>query len=96
MFFDFFRGGAYPARTDRHRLAGTVPVTDPQTSRLIAVLSRKTFAGIAFTATNRTTGAWQIKGLEEYPENTLIVMAIDVSGTENAMVFDSISQVTGA
>lgn len=82
-------------RTDRHRLAGTVTVDGVPASQLVVVQDRLTFALIAASLSDPTTGAWEIQGLPEYAEGSLIVLALDNSGTYNAEVADYVSQVTG-
>jgi hypothetical protein len=79
--------------TERNRLAGTITVDGQPASRLVVVLERKTFVLVAATFSNPTTGAWEIKGIAEYPMQSLLVMSLDNGGDYNAEVADYISQV---
>lgn len=80
-------------RTDRHRLAGTVTVDGSPARRTIFVCDRRTLAYVAATTSDPITGAWEISGLPEYPEGSLIVLALDNTATCNAEVADYVSQV---
>lgn len=81
------------ARTDRHRLAGMVTVDGQPGSRLVVVQDRKTFVLIA-AKWSLPSGAWEIKGIPEYPERQLLVTSLDHTGNYNAEVADYVSQVT--
>lgn len=94
MLFDFIRHGAANTRTDRHRLAGTVTVDGQPASRLVCVFDRMTMVLLAAKWSDSTAGAWEIAGLPEYPEGGILVIASGHPATENAEVFDSVSQVT--
>lgn len=94
MLEDFVVSGSVPLRTDRHRLAGTVIVDGQPASRLVCVFDRRAMALIAAKWSDPTTGAWEIAGLPEYPEGGIFVIASGHPATENAAVFDSVSQVT--
>ena len=50
---------------------------------------------VAQTLSDAATGAWEVYGMVEYDEGSLIVLAFDNSGTYNAEVADYVSQVTG-
>lgn len=91
--FDFIMVGPQPPRTDRHKLAGTVTVDGVPARRLVAVLYRYSFTLIAATQSDPVTGAWEIKGLEQYSTSSLIVLALDNTGNYNAEVADYVSQV---
>ena len=80
-------------RTDRHRLAGTVTVDGSPARRTIFVCDRRTLAYVAATTSDPITGAWEITNLPEYPEGSLIVLALDNAATYNAEVADYVSQV---
>jgi len=82
-------------RTGRHRLAGVVTVDGVPARRTVVVFERKTFTIVAATVSSETTGAWEIYGIAEYPERSLLVLALDNTGNYNAEVADYISQVTG-
>ena len=95
MILDVMILGVEPLRTDRHRCAGTVTVDGVPASRLVVIQDRLTFAIIAARLSDPTTGAWEIQGLPEYPVGSLLVFALDNSGTYNADEADYVSQVTG-
>ncbi len=95
MLFDFFRLGTPPLRPDRHRLAGVVTVDGLPAKRLITVVDRLTMTLVTARWSDQVTGAWEIAGLAEYPERSLLVLALDSTGNYNAEVADYISQVTG-
>lgn len=92
--FDFIRLGIVADRTDRHRLAGVVTVNGQPGSKLIYVFDRILMILIASKWSNPTTGAWEFKGLPQYSERSLIVLALDNTGSYNAEVADYISQVS--
>ena len=83
------------ARTDRHRLAGVVTVDGSPAQRRVVVCKRVSLEIVAQTLSDSVTGAWEIYGMAEYDEGSLIVLAFDNSGTYNAEVADYVSQVTG-
>ena len=83
-------------RTDRHRLAGIVYVDGLPANRRVIVQLRESLLLVADTDSNPQTGAWEIYGLPEYPERSLVVTALDHTGNYNAEVADFVSQVTGA
>lgn len=83
------------ARTDRHRLAGVVTVDGSPAQRRVTVCKRVSLEIVAQTLSDSVTGAWEIYGMAEYDEGSLIVLAFDNSGTYNAEVADYVSQVTG-
>ena len=94
LFFDAFTiSGTVPARTDRHKLAGTVLVGGLPEERLVVVIDRVTFVILASTRSG-PTGAWEITGIPEYPEGSLLVVApgSDGENSYNALIFDYISQ----
>jgi hypothetical protein len=93
MLFDFLVFGEQPAPTIRHRLAGTVTVDGQPAARLVCVFDRLTMVLLAAKWSDPATGAWEIAGLSEYPEGGIFVIASGHPATENAAVFDSVSQV---
>ncbi len=95
LYPPFTVSGQVPLRTDRHRLAGTVTVDGMPAKRHVIVFNRLTFVMIAATVSDPVTGAWEIKGLPQYPERQLLVVSPDSTGNYNAEVADYISQVTG-
>ncbi|MBV5327672.1 MAG: hypothetical protein JZU65_08535 [Chlorobium sp.] len=96
MLFDFIRAGVPLARTDRHRLAGTVTVDGAPAQRLVSVLIRDTWEQLAAKQSDAVTGAWEFYGLPEYPLRALMVISVDDEpGTHNAEIADFVSQVTG-
>lgn len=87
--------GPPPApRAGRHRLAGVVTVDGIQAARAIVVLNRRSLLWVAGTLSNPITGEWEITGVLEHPERSLIVVALDNTGNYNAEVADYVSQVT--
>jgi len=94
MIFDIMFLGSYPARTDRHRLAGTVTVNGSPASRLIAVFDRMTMSLLAVKLSDPVTGAWDVSGLPEYPVQRLFVVALDNASSFNAEIADYVSQIT--
>lgn len=82
-------------RTDRHRLAGTVTVDGTPAKKTVMVARRDTLELVAYKTSDPTTGTWELYGLAEYPEGSLLVLAMDDTGTYNAEVADYVSQVTG-
>lgn len=80
-------------RHDRHKIGGTVTVEGQPAARTVVALDRRTFAYIACTSSDAVTGEWEIYGVPEYPERTLIVLAIDSTGSYNAEVADYITQI---
>lgn len=97
MLFDFIRSGTPAARTDRHRLAGTVTVDGQPGKKLVAVFIRSTMVLLAAKYSHPTTGAFEFAGLPEYPMQSLLVVGLDELGGQdyNAAPADFISQVTG-
>lgn len=93
MLFELTILGQYTPRADRHRLAGTVTVDGSLAKRLVVVLKRDGLSYVAAKFSDQTTGAWEINGLLEYPEKSLLVVAMDNSETYNAEVADYVSQV---
>lgn len=89
-----FAAEAFPARTDRHALAGTVTVDGAAASRRVAVFRRSTLEQVAVTLSD-PDGTWTISGIPQYEERDLFVVAFDDAGTHNAEIADFISQVTG-
>ena len=83
-------------RTDRHRLAGTVTVDGNPAQKRVMVFNRISLELLAATYSDPATGAWELSGLPEYAEGSLLVVAFDDTGTYNAEVADCVSQVTGA
>ena len=83
------------ARTDRHRLAGVVTVDGSPAQRRVVVCKRVTLEIVAQTLSDSATGAWELYGMAEYDEESLIVLTLDNSGTCNAEVADYVSQVIG-
>ena len=82
-------------RADRHRLAGIVTVDGVPASKLVAVILRASYVLLALRWSDPFTGAWEVAGLPEYPEGSLLVLAMDNSGTYNAEAADYVSQGQG-
>ncbi len=81
-------------RTDRHRLAGTVTVNGSPAQRRVVVLVRNSLECVAATLSDPATGGWQISHINEYPEQSLLIVAFDDAGDYNAETADFVSQVT--
>ncbi len=96
MIGGYIQLGQYPERADRHRLAGSVFVDAAPAKRLVVVIDRVTLGLLAATISDQITGAWELAGLPEYAERSLLVMALDSTGNYNAEVADYASQVTGS
>lgn len=94
MQFGFIQAGTPSVRTGANRLAGVVTVDGVAASRLVVVLDRVTLTLIAATVSVAATGAWEIKGLPEFPMRSLLVLSLDNTGNYNAEAADYISQVT--
>lgn len=94
MIFKQLRLGTPQPRTDRHRLAGTVTVDGLPAKRLVVVFNRTTFVMLAAKWSDPSTGKWEIKGIQEYPAQQLLVIAVDNTVSYNAEGADYISQVT--
>lgn len=94
MLFGFKQSGTPAARTDRHRLAGIATVDGNPSAMLVVVLLRATFALVAATTSSATTGHWEIKGIQEYPLRSLLVVSVEPTGSYNAVPADFVSQVT--
>lgn len=82
-----------PSRSDRHRLAGTVTVDGQPAKRFVTVLDRQNYAWVATAISDPVTGDWELIGLQEYPEQALLIVALDTTGAYNAEVADYVSQV---
>ena len=89
-------GTPAPLHPGRHRLAGTVTVDGIPSKRDIFVIDRMSLSYVAGTKSDTVTGEWEITGLPEYPEGSLIVLALDNTATYNAEVADYVSQVATA
>jgi len=77
----------------RHRIAGTVLVDGSPARRRVYAFDRLTLDFLGATWSNAATGAWEIWGMAERPEEGLLVVALDYSGTHNAEPADYVSQV---
>ena len=86
----------FTQRTNRHKLAGNVTVDGQPAKRFVSVFNRNDFSWIATVLSDQLTGVWMIRGLPEYPERSLLVIAVDTLGSYNAEVADYISQVATA
>lgn len=93
MFLPLIIGYDRPPRSDRHRLAGTITVDGQPARRLVVVIDRDTLVLKAATHSDSVTGAWEVKGIEEFPEKQLLVFSLDNTGKYNAEVADYVSQV---
>ena len=61
----------------------------------VMVFNRISLELLAATYSAPATGTWELYGLPEYAEGSLLVVAFDDTGTYNAEVADYVSQVTG-
>ncbi len=98
MLFDFIHSASLaPARTDRHRLAGTVEIDGVPGKKLVGVLERSSWTLLAAKYSDPVTGVFEFTGLPEYPMRALLVVGLDEEGGQdyNAAPADFISQVTG-
>lgn len=84
------------ARTDRHILSGVIKVNGLPAKKRVAVFHRTTLNRVAVTNSSSSDGTWQISGITEYPEQSLLVVAFDDSGEYNAEVADFVSQVAAS
>lgn len=90
--------GPPPPRPDRHRLAGVVTVDGQPARRRVALFDRRDYSLIACAESLASDGSWRIEGIGEYPERSLLVVALDSdqpvgAATFNAEVADLLSQV---
>lgn len=83
-------------KTHRHKIGGTVTVDGLPARRNIIAVDRGTMSYRGGTVSDPVTGKWELKWLPEYPERSLLVMALDTTGNYNAEVADYISQVATA
>ena len=81
-------------RQDRHRLAGTTKINGIPGKAVVTIFDRA--SNVLLAARNSLSdGAWEISGIQEYPEHSLRVEATDNSGKYNAKVADYVSQTYG-
>jgi len=85
-------------RIDRHRLAGTVTVAGTSVRRRVVVFDRRDYTLVACTESLASDGTWRIEGILEYPERSLLVVALDTddpvgAANYNAECADLVSQV---
>ena len=79
--------------TVNRRLSGRVTVNGAGSSKRVVVQKRGTLEYVASTH-SKTDGTWEIKGMPELPEKSLIVMVIDDADPgRNILIFDKESQV---
>ena len=82
-----------PAAAIKRRIAGRVTVNGAGSSKRVVVQKRGTLEYVASTH-SKTDGTWEIKGMPELPEKSLIVMVIDDADPgRNILIFDKESQV---
>jgi dipeptidyl aminopeptidase/acylaminoacyl peptidase len=91
--FSVERIGVMPVIARRHKIGGTVTVDGSPAKRLVIAVLRANFQYVGATYSDQATGAWEIKGLPEYPDRSIIVLALDSAGLYNAEVADYITQV---
>jgi hypothetical protein len=90
--FSFVQHGAYLPRADRHRLVGQVNIDDMPGSCLICVFENTYYTLVAAQISNPTTGLFEFKGLLEFPNRSLLVVANDLTGLRNSISFNYVSQ----
>ena len=79
------------AATNRRRLAGRVQVNGSGAKKRIAVFRRGTLEYVASGMSN-ADGTWEMPGLPELPEESLLVFYIDDTRSFNPIAFDYISE----
>ena len=79
-----------PLPVIKNRLAGRVKVNGSGAKKRIAVFRRGTLEYVASGMSN-ADGTWEIKGMPELPEESLIVFYIDDTRSFNPIAFDYIS-----
>jgi len=92
---DNFFLGTFPSRIDRHILAGVTKVNGVPAPKRVHLLLRGTNVVVA-SKISRSDGTWEIKGINEYPERSLTVIAFDDTGNYNAEIADFVSQVASS
>ena len=75
----------------KRRLAGRVQVNGSGAKKRIAVFKRGTLEYVASGMANED-GTWEIKGLPELPEESLLVFYIDDTRSFNPIAFDYVSE----
>ena len=86
--------GTYLERTDRHILRGNTEINYIAKDCLICVFDNTTFVLLAAKFSNNSNGNFEFKGMYEYPEKSLMVVAIDPSGLRNSLIYNYESQIT--
>lgn len=79
--------------SEKRRLAGRATVDGKPAKRRIVVQKRGTLEYVASTMTDPATGDWEISGMPNLPERSLISTNFDDTGVFNAEVADFLSQV---
>jgi hypothetical protein len=83
----------FAGKPGRHRLAGVVKVNGTPAQKRIAVTDRYTHFVYAQVLSQPNDGSWEVYGLPELPERSLLIVAFDDTGEFNAEVADFVSQV---
>ncbi len=86
----------FAGRPGRHRLGGIVKVNGIPAQRRIAVTDRHTHYVYAQVLSQPDDGSWQVYGLPERPEKSLLIVAFDDTGEFNAEAADFVSQTESA
>lgn len=79
------------AAAAKRRLAGRVQVNSSGAKKRIAIFKRGTLEYVASGMSN-ADGTWEIKGLPELPEESLLVFYIDDTRSFNPIAFDYVSE----
>lgn len=77
--------------TKKQRLAGRVDAYGSGAKKRIGIIKRGTLEYVASGMSN-TDGTWEIRGLPELPEESLLVFYIDDTRSFNPIAFDYISE----
>ena len=76
----------------KRRLAGNCSVNGIGSSKRVVIQKRGTLEYVASTH-SKADGTFEIRGMPVLPEKSLVAIAFDDTGTFNAEVLDSLSQV---
>jgi len=80
-------------RYDKHRIGGAVTVDGLPARKVVTVFDRRNMKWIGATMSDPITGKWEMVGLPPLPDKSLLVVALDTTGTYNAEVADYITPV---
>ena len=77
---------------EKRRLAGIVSVNSVGASRRVVIQKRGSLEYVASTY-SEADGSWELRGMPEMPERSLLVEIIDDTGNFDPITFDNVSQV---